>query len=34
MHTKFLSENLKGEEDLEDLPADGRIILKLIFNRA
>jgi len=30
MHTKFLSENLKGRDSLEDVELDGRIILKLI----
>jgi len=28
MHTKFLSENLKGREHTEDLGIDGKIILE------
>jgi hypothetical protein len=31
MHTKFLSENLKGRDHSEDLGVDGKIILEWIL---
>jgi hypothetical protein len=31
MHTKFLSENLKGRDDFVDPEVDGTIILKYIL---
>jgi hypothetical protein len=31
MHTKFLSENLKGKDDSQDLGVDGEIILEWIL---
>jgi hypothetical protein len=33
MHTKFLSENLKGGDQAEDLSVDGKIILEWILGK-
>jgi len=33
MHTKFLSENLKGRDHLEDLGIDEKIILEQILGK-
>jgi len=33
MHTKFLSENLKGRDHLEDLGIDRKIILEWILGK-
>jgi hypothetical protein len=33
MHTRFKCGDLRERDDLEDLGAYGKVILKLIFNR-
>jgi hypothetical protein len=33
MHTKFLSESLKGRDHAEDLEVDGKILLQCILGK-